>query len=97
MKIKILVSAAEDLLNGYQFYEKQSPGLGKYFMDTLFSEIDSLLDSAGVHPIHFEKYHRFLSKRFPFAIYYRVENKVILIYAILDCRRNPKWITEKLR
>ena len=28
MKIKILPSASQDLIDGYWFYEKQSPGLG---------------------------------------------------------------------
>jgi len=43
-----------------------------------------------------EKYHRLLSKRFPFAVYYRVENDTVLVYAVLDCRRNPAWIRNKM-
>jgi hypothetical protein len=30
MKIEILEAAKEDLISGYQFYEKQSPGLGSH-------------------------------------------------------------------
>ncbi len=97
MKIKILNSANQDLIDGYWFYEKQKEGLGTYFMDTLFSDIDSLKIYAGVHPIHFEKYYRLLSKRFPFAVYYRIENETALVYAVLDCRRNPAWIRNKLK
>jgi len=41
MKIKILESATQDLLQGYRFYEQQEKGLGGYFLDTLFSDIDS--------------------------------------------------------
>jgi hypothetical protein len=97
MKIKILTSANQDLLDGYWFYEKQAEGLGVYFLDTLFSDIDSLRVYAEIHPIYFDNYHRLLSKRFPFAIYYRVENSAILIYAVLDCRRNPAWAKNKLK
>lgn len=68
MKLRILESARRDLIEGYHFYEKQRDGLGKYFLDTLFSDIDSLLIFAGVHTRHFEGYHRLLSKRFPFGI-----------------------------
>jgi len=32
----------------------------------------------------------------PFSIYYQIENKVIKVYAILDCRRDPVWIRERL-
>ena len=70
MKIRILTSANKDLIDGYWFYEKQSEGLGTYFLDTLFSDIDSLRIYAGIHPKYLEKYHRVLSKRFPFTVYY---------------------------
>jgi len=43
MRIKILSSAIEDLHAGSLFYEKQGEGLGEYFYDSLFSDIDSLL------------------------------------------------------
>ncbi len=97
MKIKILNSANLDLIDGYWFYEKQAKELGAYFLDTLFSDIDSLKIYAGVHSIHFEKYYRLLSKRFPFAVYYCIEDDAVLIYAVLDCRRNPAWIRKKLK
>ena len=96
MKIKILSSASQDLIDGYWFYEKQAEGLGTYFLDSLFSDIDSLTINAGIHPLHFRKYHRMLSKRFPFAVYYRVENETAHVYGVLDCRRSPAWIKKKL-
>ena len=88
MKIRILDEAISDLRLGAQFYEDQSAGLGAYFLDTLFSDIESLHLYAGVH-IQFEGFYRLLSKRFPFAVYYQMDGDVILIYAVLDCRRNP--------
>ncbi len=69
MRIVILKSAIADLQEGFHFYEPQAPGLGAYFLETLFSDIDSLRLYAGIHEIHFESYHRLLSKRFPFTIY----------------------------
>lgn len=96
MKIKILHSANQDLIDGYWFYEKQAKGIGGYFLDTLFSDIDSLKIYAGIHPISFKKYNRLLSKRFPFAVYYKIQDDTVLVYAVLDCRRNPAWIRKKL-
>mgnify|MGYP001226877034 FL=1 len=49
MKIAILEEAREDLIQGFRFYEGQEPGLGAYFLDCLFSDIDSLLVYAGIH------------------------------------------------
>lgn len=97
MKIKILKSASRDLVEGYHFYEKQADGLGGYFLESLFSDIESLKIYAGIHSLHFEKYRRLLSKRFPFGVYYRIENDTALIYAVLDLRRRPAWIRNRLK
>ncbi len=72
MRIELLDSAEKDLLNGFKFYERQSKGLGDYFLNSLFSDIESLYLYAGIHALHFG-YHRLLCKRFPFAIYYRLQ------------------------
>ena len=42
MRVKILDPAEKDLEDGYRFYERQSGGLGSYFLDSLYSDIDSL-------------------------------------------------------
>ena len=68
MKITILDVAERDLEEGFRLYEKQSPGFGSYFLDSPFSDIDSLSYIEGIHLKVFG-YFRLLSKRFPFAIY----------------------------
>jgi len=97
VQIKILSSASQDLVDGYHFYEQQAEGIGSYFLDSLYSDIDSLVITVGVHQKYFEKYYRLLSKRFPFAIYYKINNNTILVYAVLDCRKKPAWIRKKLK
>ena len=96
MRIEILESARDDLRLGHLFYEQQRAGLGNYFLDTLFSDIESLLITGGVHPIYFDRYHRLLSKRFPFAVYYRKEGEVVRVYAVLYCRRDPEETQKRL-
>lgn len=49
MKIRLLTLALDDLDAGRRFYEGQQAGLGDYFLDSLFSDIDSLLLYAGIH------------------------------------------------
>ena len=96
MRIRLLSIAVDDIASGRSFYERQQAGLGDYFLDSLFSDIDSLLLHAGIHQKVFG-YHRTLSRRFPYAIYYRVEGEEIQIWRVLDCRQNPASITERLR
>jgi len=69
MRIEILASAKEDLISGAGFYEANEKGLGSYFLDSLFSDIDSLLIYGGVHQVFYDDLYRLLAKRFPFAVY----------------------------
>jgi len=72
VNIEILSDAEKDIANGISFYESQSEGLGKYFLDSILSDIESLHIYAGVHII-ISNYYRLLAKRFPFSIYYKVK------------------------
>ena len=96
MKIQILDFAKEDLIAGHRFYEKQEAGLGDYFLRHLYSDIDSLAWTGGTHLRPYRHFHRALSQRFPFAIFYTVENETVKVHAIVDCRRRPSWIRRHL-
>lgn len=93
--MKILDAAEKDLEDGYRFYERTAPGLGSHFLDSVYSDIDSLPYFGGVHRKVFG-HHRLLSKRFPFAVYYTIVEDEVLVTAVLDCRQNPSWTREKL-
>jgi hypothetical protein len=83
VRVKILDAAEKDLEEGCRFYERQSPGLGSYFLDSLYSDVDSLSYFEDIHPKVFG-YHRLLSKRFPFAVYYKIVEGEVLVTAVVD-------------
>jgi plasmid stabilization system protein ParE len=96
VKIKILPSALADLDRGRIFYVRQNKGIGDYFLDSLFSDIDSLELYAGVHMKVFD-FHRLLSRRFPYAVYYKVDDNVCVVFRVLDCRQEPEKTTEAFK
>jgi hypothetical protein len=97
MNLRILASAFNDLADGRDFYERQGEGLGGYFLDSLFSDIDSLVLYAGIHR-KVLGFHRLLSKRFPYAIYYQIETgSGVVVYRVLDCRQNPRKTSTALK
>lgn len=49
MRIELLDEAETDLIDGLAFYERQSKGLGEYFLDSVFADIESLRLYAGIH------------------------------------------------
>ena len=95
MKIRILRSALEDLAAAREFYDLQEPGIGDYFFDSLFSDIDSLTLYGGMHRIK-QGYHRMLARRFPYAIFYKVLEGEAVVFRVLDCRRDPDRIRRDL-
>ena len=96
MNLRLLASAFNDLADGRDFYERQGAGLGEYFLDSLFSDIDSLALYAGTHRKVFG-FHRLLSKRFPYAVYYQFEGRNPIVYRVLDLRRDPRKIRAALK
>jgi hypothetical protein len=96
MNLHILASARNDLADGRDFYERQGEGLGGYFLDSLFSDIDSLMLYAGIHRKVFG-FYRLLSKRFPHGIYYLFNGQEVVIYRVLDLRQNPRKIRAALK
>jgi plasmid stabilization system protein ParE len=97
MRVQILDLAKDDLIEGFHFYERKEEGLGRRFLASLYSDIESLATYGGVHRKSYRELHRALSKTFPFAIYYSVDQGVVRIRAIVDCRRSPSWIRRHLR
>jgi hypothetical protein len=96
MNVHILERAKEDLAAGHQFYEEQESGLGIYFLRSLLADIMNLENTAGTHPVYHEPYHQMFSRKFPYAIYYLIENNEVFVDAIIDCRRDPEWINDRL-
>ena len=96
MKVRILSSALTDLASGRAFYERQGPGAGDYFLDSVLADIDSLALYGGIHRKVFG-YHRLLTRRFPYAVYYKIDPEgSAIVYRVLDCRRNPDQTKQAL-
>ena len=94
--IAITQAAQDDLLAGYWFYENQQAGIGAYFLNSLYADIDALQISAGVHvKTQPGPAFRSLGSRFPFAIYYLLEGTRVTVLAVLDTRRSPEWLRER--
>jgi len=65
MNVQILDAAEEDLVEGYWFYEAQQPGLGAYFRDSIYADVQALEKTAGVHRVVYKDYIAHLRRAFP--------------------------------
>ncbi len=97
-QVKITEYAKKDLEIAYKFYETQKEGLGNYFIEIILSEIKMLEFYGCLHQKVFG-FHRMISKKFPFGIYYDCDKKekIIYIVGILDLRKNPNSLQKDLQ
>lgn len=95
MKIVIHPSVWHDIADGFHFYNAQARGVGDRFRESLISDIETLKTTAGIHRKVFGL-NRMLAQTFPFAVFYSCDGEVVLVRAVVDCRRNPLWIRKRL-
>lgn len=96
MKIKISSGAERDIADGCDFYAEIDPNLAVYFHDSISADIDSLLLYAGIHA-RIDGWHFTFASRFPFVIWYGVKDDSVVVYAVLDGRRDPDHNARTLR
>ncbi len=88
MRVGLLESAHEDIVDAYWFYERQQVGLGDYFSNSIYADLESLAFFAGTHRQVFG-YYKMLATRFPYSAYYRISNDVVQVFAVLENRCDP--------
>ncbi|QDV71268.1 hypothetical protein Poly24_50030 [Rosistilla carotiformis] len=96
MNVQLSGEAERDLLNGVAFYDGGDRHAGDHFLESLTTDLRSLSFLGGVHAMR-HGYHCMSASRFPFAIYYAVDSGSIFVIAILDERRDPGWIANRLQ
>ena len=72
-----------DLAAGFGYYEEQAEGLGDKFL----AAVDSAFDAVERYPEMFAQVHgevrRAIVSRFPYAVFYRVEPKRVVVLTLL--------------
>jgi len=96
MRIKISGGAERDIEEGCDFYGDIDPNLATYFHDSIAADIDSLLLYAGVHAKS-DGWHYTFASRFPFVIWYGIIKNIVVVYAVLDGRRDQERNAKALR
>ncbi len=82
--------AEQDLSDAADWYETQQPGLGHAFLDEVLYMFSGIADAPHMYPSVHRNTRRALIHRFPFGIYYRVEETTIVVIAILHGSRDPR-------
>ncbi|GJL50459.1 MAG: toxin, RelE family protein [Nitrospirales bacterium] len=88
--------AERDLSEAFRWYEGQRKGLGHDFLLQIDAGFRFLERTPLVFPEMYRRIRRHLIKRFPYKIYYTVEQNTVVILAIVYGGRNPQWLRNRL-
>lgn len=91
-KVRLREEAGRDLDAAATWYEEQRTGLGHDFLDEVLTTFRSIADRPMAHPSVGRDTRRALVRRFPFAVYFHIEEREIAIIGVLHGSRDPqRW------
>ena len=90
MKLRYTDSARTDIDLALTWYERQRRGLGLEFLDCVEAAVASIQDNPKMYRIRYSCFRCCAIRRFPFSVFYTIENDGIVIQSVFDNRQNPR-------
>ena len=90
MRLRYTQRAKNDIEFTFEWYEKQRRGLGFEFLDCIEIAIKGLLSFPEMYQLCYLNFRRCVIRRFPFSVFYPIEDKEIIIHSVFDNRQDPK-------
>ena len=78
------------------YYSEKSPSLGVAFYSEVENAIEKIVEDPDLYRVIDEDVQRCLTKRFPYAVLYTIEDNYILILAVMHCSREPSYWKHRL-
>ncbi len=95
--LRFLPEVEEDAINGYAWYETKSRGLGEEFLRMFYASANEILWNPLLYRKVYQDFRRLLLRRFPYAIYFTVEEDQITVFGLFHCARNPQAVNAILQ
>lgn len=81
-----------DIAAAFDWYGNEQAGLGQEFLGELRATYDRVADGPLQYQHLRSGIHRALVRRFPYAVYFAVEDDVVVVLAVLHVSRDPaEW------
>ena len=88
-KVKFAREASYEFLNAVEWYESRSKGLGLRFTDEIDSTIERIKLNPELYPSIVEDIKRIQVNKFPYSIFYKIEDDTLVILRIFHNKRKP--------
>ncbi len=92
MKKQIIIrpEAEADIQDAFLWYEQQRNGLGNDFLLCVEEALSMIRRTPEMYPRVHKNVYRSLIRRFPYGVFYIIEEDRIVILAVFHAKRNPK-------
>ena len=85
-------AARAELIGAQDWYETEASGLGRLFRYAIDALAERMSANPRQFPLVFKNVRRALLRRFPYALFFVVEDEIILIVACFHASRDPlQW------
>jgi plasmid stabilization system protein ParE len=95
-RIVFLPAASRDLEEAYRWYEGRSPGLGQEFTRSVDACLHNIRRNPELHEVVFKQYRQAMVRRFPYAVFYKLADRVVTVYSVFHCSQNPAKLRSRL-
>ena len=82
--------AEADLAEAFEWYEDRKAGLGHEFLAEIQVALRSIAEQPTRHPILYRNARRILTRRFPYKVYFIVEDERVEVLGVAHVRRDPQ-------
>jgi toxin ParE1/3/4 len=89
--------ARDDIREIVLWYRNELEGLEDRFLLSLEASTNSLIKTPFAYQVNFKSIRSILLKRFPYRLYYFVEEDSIIVLGVIHSKRNPKLIRKRSR
>lgn len=81
-----------DLQKICAWYEEKLNGLGDDFLQVFYSSIEIIKENPLQYPKIYKNFHRYLLQKFPYVLYYLIEDELVIIMGLFHHSRDPHHI-----
>ena len=82
-------AARAELIEAQDWYEGEATGLGRRFRQAIDALIERMSDNPRQFPIVFKNVRRALLRRFPYSLFFVVEDDALIVIACFHASRDP--------
>lgn len=89
--------AQQDIRNSIEWYRQQSGNLPEIFLNTIGESFEKIRKNPEHYQKRYNEIRIVFTKKFPYGIYYTVEEKTIYIHAVLHTKQNPETAEKRVK